>query len=142
MWGQKGGRGAATVFVSRCPSVQGQRGPTWPHLAGRRALSPLASLLQRLWLPDQGSGHLSDEEGQPPGGIPRGRAVRGQPGLCSAFCTPSRPHSTPTFLCHMPALGTSAASTLCVQLLLAACGTDPLFCVTPMVLHLFLKIDR
>ena len=130
------------MFVSRCPSVQGQRGPAWPHLAGRRTLSPLASLLQPLWLLDQGSGHLSDEEGQPPGGIPRGRAVRGQPGLHSAFCAPSGPHSMPTFLCHLPALGTLAAITLCVQLLLVACGMDPLFCVTPMVLHLFLKINR
>ena len=48
----------------------------------------------------------------------------------------------PTFLCHLPALGTLAAITLCVQLLLVACGMDPLFCVTPMVLHLFLKINR
>ena len=90
------------MFVSRRPSVQGRRGPPvaagmWPHLAGRRAASPPASLLQPLWLLDQGSGHVSDEGGQPPVGTPRGRAVRGQPGLRSGFCAPSGPPCTPTF---------------------------------------------
>lgn len=120
-------------------------GPVGAHEVppcGEEDLSPPASLLQPLWLLGQGSGHLSDEGGQPPGGIPRDRAMRGQPGLRSAFRTPSGPHCMPTFLCHLPALGTLAESTLCVQLLLVACGVDPLFCVTPVVLHLLLKIDR
>lgn len=110
MWGREGGRGAAAVFVSRRPSVQGRRGPPvaagmWPHIAGRKASSPPASLLQPLWLLDQGSGHLSDEGGQPPVGTPRGRAVRGQPGLHSAFCAPSGPPCTPTFPCPLPPWG-------------------------------------
>lgn len=127
-----------------CPDIHLHRacgGPRGPTLR-EEDLSPPASLLQSLWLLGQGSGRLSDEGGQPPGGIPRGRAMRGQPGLRSAFRTPSGPHCTPTFLCHLPALGTSAESTLCVPLLLVACGVDPLFCVTPVVLHLLLKIDR
>lgn len=82
-----------------CPDIHLHRacgGPRGPTLR-EEDLSPPASLLQPLWLLGQGSGHLSDEGGQPPGGIPRGRAMRGQPGLRSAFRTPSGSHCTPPF---------------------------------------------